>query len=202
MIEKSLVKQHYLKKKKNYRNLTIEDIIEADYNHGKRVCKDFEIKSLGEYHNLYLRSDVLLLANVFENFCKICLEIYELDPVKFISAPRLAWQAVLKKTEVELDLLADIDRLLMVEKGIRGGICNTIHWYEKSNNKYMKDYDNNKESLYLNYWDVNNLYGWATSQKLPTFNFKWVRDTSQFYEDFIKNYDEKSKGCFLEADVQ
>ena len=157
---------------------------------------------MGEYHDLYLRSDVLLLANVFENFRKTRLEIYELDPVKSISAPRLAWQAALKKTEVELDLLANIDRLLMVEKGIRGRICNAIHWYEKANNKYMKDYDKNKELPYLNYWDINNLYGWAVSQKLPTFNFKWVRDTSQFNEDFIKNYDEKSKGYFPEVDAQ
>ena len=86
---------------------------------GKRVCKDFEIKNVGEYHDLYLKSDTLLLADVFENFRKTCLKIYQLDPAKFLSAPGLAWQAALKKTEVKLELLTDTDMLLMVEKGIR-----------------------------------------------------------------------------------
>ena len=93
--------------------------------------------------------------------------------------------------------------LLMVEKGIRGGICHTIHRYSKANEKYLKDYDKNKESSYLKYWDVNNLYGWAMSQKLPVNNFEWIKDTSQFNEDFIKNYNEESdEGYFLEVDVQ
>ena len=86
---------------------------------------------------------------------------HQLDPAKFLSTPGLARQAALKKTEVKLELLTDIDMLLMVEKGIRGRTCNTIHQYVKANNRYMKDYDKNKESLYLKYWDVNNLHGWA-----------------------------------------
>ena len=114
----------------------------------------------------------LLLANVFEKFRKMCLKIYQLDPAKFLAAPGLALQAVLKKAEVKLELLTDIDMLLMVEKGIRGGICNTIHRYAKANNKYMIDYDKNKESSYLKYWDVNNLYGLAMSQKLPVNKFE------------------------------
>ena len=131
------------------------------------------------------------------------LEIYKLNPAKFLSAPGLAWQAALKKTKVKLDLLTDIDILLMVEKGIRGGICHSIYQYAKANNKYMKDYDKNKESSYLKYWDVNNLYGWAMSQKLPVNNFEWIKDTSQFNKDFIKNYNEESdEGYFLEVDVQ
>ena len=96
----------------------------------------------------------------------MCLKIYQLDSAKFLSALGLAWEAALKNTGVKLELLTDIDMLLMVEKGIRGGICNTIHRYTKANNKYMKHYDKNKESSYLKYWDVNNLYGWAMSQKL------------------------------------
>ena len=98
-----------------------------------------------------------------------------------------AWQAALKKPEVKLELLTDIDMLLMAEKGIRDGICHAIHRYAKANNKHMKDYDKNKESSYLNYWDVNNWFGWAMSQKLPVNNFEWIEETSQFYEDFIKN---------------
>ena len=144
-----------------------------------------------------------MLADVFENFRNMCLKIYELDPAKFLSAPGLAWQAALKKTKVKLDLLTDIDMLLMVEKGIRGGICHSIYRYAKANNKYMKDYDKNKESSYLQYWDVNNLYGWAMSQKLPVNNFEWIKETSQFNEDFIKNYIEESDdGYFFEVDVQ
>ena len=153
----------------------------------KRVCKDFEIKNLGGYHDLYVQSDTLLLADVFENFSNMCIKIYEVDPAKVLSAPGLAWQAALKKTKVKLDLLTDIDMLLMVEKGIRGGICHFIYQYAKANNKYMKDYDKNKEWPYLQYWNVDNLYGWAISQKLTVNNFDWIKDTSQFNDDFIKN---------------
>ena len=186
-----------------YSHLNMEDITDADYAHAKRVCKDFEIKNLGEYHDLYVQSNTLLLADVFENFRNMCLEIYELDPAKFLSAPGLAWQAALKKTKVKLDLLTDIDMLLMVEKGIRGGICHSIYRYAKANNKYMKDYDKNKESSYLQYWDVNDLYGRAISQKFQVNNFEWIQDTPQFNEYFIKNYNEENdEGYFLEADVQ
>ena len=169
----------------------------------EKVCKDFEIKNLGEYHDLYLKSETLLLADVFENFRKMCLKIYQLDPAKSLSAPGLVWQAALKKTDAKLELLTDIDMLLMVEKEIRGGICNAIHRYAKANNKYMKDYDKNKESLYLKYWDVNDLCGWAMSQKLPVNKFEWIEETSQFNEDFTKNYNEENdEGYFLEVDVQ
>ena len=103
-------------KEEFYRNLNMEDITDADYMHVKKVCKDLEIKNLGEYHDLYLKIDTSLLAAVFENFRKMCLKIYKIDPVKFLLAPSLAWQAALKKTEVKLELLTDIDMLLMVEK--------------------------------------------------------------------------------------
>ena len=155
---KHLMKHHCRKKNNFIANLSVEDITDVDYMHAKRVCKDFEIKNLGEYHDLYLKSDTLLLADVFENFSKMCLNIYQLDPAKFLSAPGLAWQAALKKTKVKLDLLTDIDMLLMVEKGIRGGTCHSIYRYAKANNKYMKGYDKNKESSYLQYWNVKNLY--------------------------------------------
>ena len=96
--------------------------------------------------------------------CVLKYPANKLDPTKFLSAPELAWQAALKETKVKLDLLTDIDMLLMVEKGIRGGICHFVYRYAKANNKYMRDYDKNKESPYLQYWDVNNLYGWAMLQ--------------------------------------
>ena len=108
----------------------------------------------------------------------MCLKIYHLDPVKFLSAPGLAWQATLKKTEVKLELLTDIDILLMLEKHIRGRICHAIYQYTKANNRHMKYYDKNKESLYLKYRHANNLYGWGRSQKLPVNSFECVEDTS------------------------
>ena len=186
-----------------YSYLNLENISDEDYAHAQKVWEVFEIKNRGEYHDLFVQSDTLLLADVFENFRNMCLEIYELDPVYFVSAPGLAWQACLKKTGVKLELLTDIDMLLMVEKGTRGGICQATHRYAKANNKYMKNYDKNNEWSYLKYLDANDLYGWAMHQKLPINGFKWVKDLSKFNEDFIKKYDEDSNsGYFLEVDVE
>ena len=132
-----------------YSNLNIENIDDIDYRHGNNVFKRFKLKNLGEYHDLYVQSDTLLLADVFENFRNKCLEVYELDPAHFLSLPGLAWQACLKKTNVKLELLADYDMLLMVEEGIRGGICHSIHRYAKANDKYLNSYDESKESSYI-----------------------------------------------------
>ena len=144
-----------------------------------------------------------MLADVFENFRNKCIEIYKLDPAHFLSAPALAWQACLKNTEVRLELLTDTDILLMVQKGTRGGICHLLNRFAKANNKYMKNYDKDIESSYIEYLDANNFYGWAMSQKRLVNGFEWVEELSQFKEDFIKNYDEDSnKGYFLEVDVK
>ena len=118
----------------------MEDITDADYAHAGRACKELEIENLGEYHDLF-QSNMLLLADVFENFQNTCLNVYELDPAKFLSAPGLAWQVALKRNKVQLDLITDINILLLVEKGIREGICHSTYQYAKANNKYMKDYD-------------------------------------------------------------
>ena len=107
------------------------------------------------------------------------MEIYEVDPWYFYSAPGLAWKGCLKKTGVKLELLTDIDMILMIEKGIREGMCKPTHRYAKANNKCMKDYDKKIESSYLTYLDANNLYGWAMSQ--------WEDDLSRFNEDFMKS---------------
>ena len=136
-----------------YGHLNMEGVADADYAHAKRVFKDFEIKNLGEYRGLYIQSTAILLAAVYENFRDICIKIYELDPGKILSAHGLPRQTALKKTKVKLDLLTDIDMLSMVEKVIRGGICHPIYRYTKANNKYMKDYDKNKESSYIQHWD-------------------------------------------------
>ena len=108
---------------------------------------------------MYIQSDILLLADVLENFRNKCIEIYEIDPAHFLSAPGFAWQLCLIKTAVKLELLTNIDMLLMVEKSIRGGICHAIHRYAKANNKYMKNYDKSIEASYLMYLDANNLHG-------------------------------------------
>ena len=123
-------------------------------NTSKRVCKDFDRKEFGEYQNLYVWSNTLLLADVFGNFSSW---------INFSSAPGLTWQVDLEKDEVKFDLLTDIHILLVVEKGIIGRICCFIYGYVKANSKYTKDYDKNKESSYLQYWDVNNLYAWEIS---------------------------------------
>ena len=160
---------------------------------------------MGEYHDLYVQSDTALLADVFKSFRDKCLEIYELDPAHFLSAPGLAWQACLKKTQLELEVLTDNNMLLMFEEGIRGGMCQATHRYAKANNKYMNNHDKNEESSYLEYLDANNLYGWAMPQKLLVRNFKWAEkgDISKFNEDSIKNYDENSdKGYIFEGDVK
>ena len=111
---------------------------------------------IGDYHDLHVQCDTLLLADVFEKFRDTCIDISGLDPSYFLSAPGLAWQVFLKKREVKVELLTDIHMLLMIEEGIRGGICRSIHRYAKTNNKYMKNYNKNIESSYLTYLDANN----------------------------------------------
>ena len=159
---KNLVKPHYHLKK--LFNLTLEDISDEDCAHAQKIWNVFEVKNRGEYHDLYVQSDTLLLADVFENFRNKCLEIYELDPIYFASAPGLAWQVYLKKAVVKLEFITDYEMLLIIEKEIRGGICQATHRYAKTNDKYMNNYEKNNESLYIEYLDANNLYGWAMSQ--------------------------------------
>ena len=151
----------------------------------KEYCAD-----MGDYHDFYVQTDTLLLADVFEKFREKCTEIYGLNPWYFYSAPGLAWQERLKQTKAKLELLTDYQMLLMIEGGIRGGMCQSTHKYAKANNKYMKNYNKSIESSYLKYLDANNLYGWAMSQKLPVKGFKWVKKKklSEFNEDFIKKW--------------
>ena len=121
-----------------YSNLNKSDISDEDYSHAQKVWKRFDKKNLKEYHDLYLKTDTLLLTNIFEAFRSTCLEHYSIDPAHFHTSPRLAWQACLKKTGIELELLTDPDMLLMFERGIRGGITQAVHRYAEANNKYIQ----------------------------------------------------------------
>ena len=179
-----------------YSNLKMEDITDVDHRHAKRVFKNLSNKNIGDYHDLYVQSDTLLVADVFENIRNMCIKVYELDPAHFLSAPGLAWEACLKKTGVELELLRDLDMLLILEKGIRGRICHAILRYAKANNKYIKDYNKDEEESFLQYNDANNRYGFAMSEPLPVDGFQLMEDLSKINEDFIKNYDENSDGIY------
>ena len=184
-----------------YSKLNMSKIRGNDYQHIQRVWKKFRIHKLGDYHDLYLRTDVVLLAHVFEAYRDTCLKHYSLDPAHFYTATELAWKACLKKTGVRLELLTDPDMLLMFERGIRGGITQAVYRYASANNKYMMGdlYDPYKESSYLQYLDANNLYSWLMSQLLSTGNFRWVNiDPSQIHTLATS----KIKGHLLEVHVR
>ena len=162
-----------------YSKLKNEDISDEDYAHAKKVWDVFEMKYLKDYHELYSKTDVLLLADVFENFRDICIRNYKLDPAHYYTAPGLSWDACLKMTGVESELLTNVDMLFMVERGIRGGVSMVSKRFSKANNKYMGDkFKASEPSKYIQYLDANNLYGVAMSMDLPTRNLtrKWMND--------------------------
>ena len=183
-----------------YSKLNMSGVGNEDYEHVNRIWKKFGLKDLGEYHDLYLKTDVILLANVFEAFRKVCLKNYGLDPAHFYTAPGLAWKACLKKTRIRLELLLDPDMLLMFERGIRGGITQSVNRWAKANDPYMgAEFDPNEKTNYLQYLNINNLYGWVMSQPLTTGGFKWVDIKPDKISELAKR---KSKGYLLEVDVR
>ena len=149
-------------------------IIEKDYLHAINVWNVFKMNTMGDYHDLYLKTDILLLADVFEKFINTCLDYYGLDPCHYFRSPGLSWDAMLKMTGTELELISDIDMHLFVEKGMRGGISYIAKRHSKANNKYIKCYDSSKEGKFIMYLDANNLYSWAMSQYLPYGVFEWL----------------------------
>lgn len=182
-------------------------ISDDDYEHAQTVFRDAGCRNIGDYNDLYLATDVLILADVFENFRSICIkpEVYGLDPAHYFTLPGFSWDAMLKFTEVELELLSDLKMVNFVNKGIRGGLSQCSLRYAKANNKYMDNYDNNVESSYLIYLDVNNLYGWAMTHMLPVDEFEWL-DPEEFsaeemYDQFKNVPDDNYHGYILEVDL-
>ena len=184
-----------------YSELNGEHITDADYEHATLVFNSFNCQTLGDYHDLYLLSDVLLLTDVFENFRHVCLNAYNLDPCHFYTSPGLAWQACLKMTDVELERLTDPDMYLFIEEGLRGGISTISKRYSKANNPYIPNYDSDKETSYVMYLDANNLYGWAMSQPLPTGEFDWLTEEEMATFNVDDVPDDSEEGYILEVDL-
>ena len=173
-----------------------------EYDHARKVWETFNLKIMGEYHDLHLKSDVLLLADVFESFRKTCLQYYKLDPCHYFTSPGLIWDAMLKMTNIELELMTNVDMFQFIEKGVRGGVSYIANRYGKANNKYMEEYDANASSKYIMYLDANNLYGWAMSQYLPTGNFRWMTDRETNKIDLGKYKADGTKGLIPEVDIE
>ena len=163
-------------KEEFYSILTDDSISDEQYQHAQKVWNTFNMRTMGEYHDLYLKSDILLLADVFENFRKTCHQYYKLDPCHYFTSPGLSWDAMLKMTGIKLELMTDVDMFQFIEKGLRGGISYIANRHGEANNKYMSGYNSEKPSKYIMYLDANNLYGWAMSQYLLTGGFRWMTE--------------------------
>ncbi|RLU21144.1 hypothetical protein DMN91_005517 [Ooceraea biroi] len=183
-----------------YSSLTGDTVSESDYAHAENIWQRFTIRTLGKYSDLYLKTDVLLLADVFENFRDSCINSYGVDPAYYYTLSGFTWDAMLKHTRINFELLTDIDMVMYIERGIRGGLSQCLNRYAQAKNKYMQSYDPSKPSSYLMYYDVNNLYGWAMCQPLPYAEFRWVDDTSNFDVNVIAP--DSPKGYILEVDLE
>ncbi len=194
---------------KFYNDLKKEHISEEEYQHVQHVWTTFNCTNLQDYLEVYLLTDVLLLADIFENFREQSLTHYELDPAHFVSTPSLSWLSMLKKTEVELELLCDIDMYLMLEQNIRGGICHVGKRYARANNPYMIgsgdkewEYDPQQETSYITYYDQNSLYANAMSHYLPQRNFKWLSQEEIANLDIMSVGKDAETGYILEVDLE
>ena len=185
-----------------FSSLKDECVSEKDYLKAVDIWNVFKMNTVGDYHDLYLKTDLLLLSYVFEKFIKTCLDYYGLDPYLYFSSPGLSWDAMLKMIKVELDFIHDIDMYLFIEKGVRGGISYNAKRHSKLNNKYMECYNSSKKSQYIAYLGVNSLYGWAMGQPLPYSGFKCLN--KQEISDFCLNSisENRSLGYILEVDFE
>ena len=188
-----------------YSKLTEKSIKKEDYEYAEKVWNKLNIKNLGDYHDLYLKTDVLLLADVFEKFRDICLEQYNLDPAHFLTTPSLGWDSWQKMTGESVENLTNNDMYTLFRENIRGGICTTgSKRYTTANNKYLPDYDKSKPSTFNIYVDANNLYGYGMISSLPKGDYKFVKNTEKFTEEFILNYDfdNEEKGYYFIVNLE
>ena len=187
-----------------YSKLTGTHISDEDYAHTQKVWETFDCHNLGDYCDLYCRTDVLLLADVFEAFRKTCMKQYSLDPAHYYTSPGLSWDALLKKTGVELELLTDYDQHLLIEKGMRGGVSMVSKRYAKANTPLIEGYDSSKPKTHILYLDANNLYGGAMSEPMPTGDFQWVADCAlaQLAKYIIEHPADSREGYILEVDLE
>ena len=183
-----------------YNILTEKHITDSEYNRARKMWEFFKCINFGEYCDLYLKIDICLLTDVFENFRYVSHKHYGLDPAMYLSLPQYSFDCALKFTKVSIDLLSDIDMYNFFEKAIRGGICMTVNRLAKANNKYMRCFDNAKDQSYIMYLDCNNLYGCAMMQKLPYKNFHWLNDEQ--IATFNIHNTPKTYGYFLEVDLE
>ena len=183
------------KKKHFYSKLNDSKCSEEEYKHALKVWRVFECNKFLDYHNIYLKSDVLLLSDIWENFRNVCYKIYKLDPCYYYTAPGLSFDAMLYETKIELELLTDLHKFKFVESGIRGGISQISHRYAKANNKYMTNYNKENKESYIAYYDANNLYGYSMCQYLPVKGFKW--NDEQWDKEKILSIDDKAEKGFM-----
>ncbi|XP_055839997.1 uncharacterized protein LOC129907698 [Episyrphus balteatus] len=186
---------------KFFNKLTNEECSTEDYQLAISIWNHFNCHNLKSYMEIYLKSDVVLLADIFENFRKVCRHRYSLDPCHYYTAPGLSWDAMFKVTKVELELLTDIEMYNFFQKGIRGGLTQCSHRYSRANNKFIESYDSEKPSSYLVYLDANNLYGWAMSQNLPCGDFEW-QNPQNFSLAYIESLNDIYVGYVLEVDLE
>ncbi|CAG9769728.1 unnamed protein product [Ceutorhynchus assimilis] len=184
-----------------YNDLRKEAINRKDYERAQKVWNLFKCKTLGQYSDIYLKSDVLILADVFENFRDVCLSTYGLDPCQYYTAPGLSFDAALKTTAIELELLTDIDMIHFLKRGIRGGVSQCSVRKAVANNKFIPHYDASKPDSYIMYLDATNLYGAAMLQYLPTGNFKWLDAEEIQNLDYLKLEKNSNTGYILEVDL-
>lgn len=184
-----------------YSSLTESGISDDEYNFAKTMWDRFSCRTLGDYSDLYLKTDVLILCDIFENFRDLCLNNYELDPTHYLTLPSFTFDAMLKFTNVKLDLFTDYDMYLFIERGIRGGITTCVKRNAVANNKYIDvSYDSSKESSFLTYLDANNLYAYAMSKCIPKDGFHWFKgDIHDF--DVMTIPDDSPIGYVLEVDI-
>lgn len=178
-------------------------ISEKDYEHAKEVWKEMNIQTMGEYHDLYVLCDVVLLADVFERFRSITIKSFDLDPAQYYTLAGLCWSACLKMSGIELELLTDIEQYQMIEKGVRGGVAMMTLRYAEANNPYIQEsYDSSKPNVYLGYFDMNNLYGGAMVEHLPVRDCHWLSEKETSELDILNVDKDASTGYILEVTLE